>query len=863
MTRLPYHLPSPLVFALVFSFWGFCFSNQQSETRVRLFSLQSDIWQPPRDDVYVRFNMTSSRVEVSSLTEVTVCTRIFLTAITKLQVFLSYATADRFANAIMFYAIDDKHFFRYNNKPQTAIEKLYIPTVLRRWRHYCHVLSGDVYTVYVDGVPLASAPIEGEDRVLPLNGTFIVGQEQDSLSGRFNRFQIQKGYVTQVNLWSRGLIQAEIAAMANCSVNLMGDVLSTDTDDFELINVDEEVISLKEICLKKEHFNIFPEARTFDESRRMCHLVGSEMYGPMTQKKNLEVNNTLWDEEMCEKELLWIGVTDLQEEGVWRRLRDNKVVTDIFWGPGQPDETRIENCLIMGWTSSWNDYPCKKQVACVVCEEVIDVPLYLRGACRELFTETMFEVLGYFSRKPFFHGFYGYMILKSEEKQWSLIDTVFNITIATLALASDAHYPLGRHFWLLLTPVCDKGKGSKLELSLSTCTSEQYMCNDGQCIDIVDRCDAKDDCKDGTDEDNCSVLQLPHGYRKFKPPKNVDDPNEPLQPFLSFVFLRFLKIEDVQQTITLEFIISLEWIDTRLKFLNLREDMHANKLSGSEVDTIWHPKLEFPNVKDGVIKSIKQNFFVDKKNSSLPSDFNNVNMETVYEGAAARVIKQQHYSGSFVCAFDVFYYPFDVQQCSVLVQLSSISKKLVSLTKSRAKTEFNQNSELSTYIISDFFVKEVNTLSRESIVEVGYTLTRHSTLILITIYLPSVLLVAISYSTLYVSVQLLQVRLTVSLTTLLVLYTFFNQASASLPKTAYIKMIDVWFLSCTILLFLVIMIHVSVECLEKESVTSVHPMSKKRQPCITAEGLLRLVRLVVTPIVIVIFGSVYWVIMVA
>ncbi|MPC12426.1 hypothetical protein E2C01_005120 [Portunus trituberculatus] len=73
-----------------------------AETRVRLFSLQSDIWQPPRDDVYVRFNMTSSRVEVSSLTEVTVCTRIFLTAITKLQVFLSYATADRFANAIMF-----------------------------------------------------------------------------------------------------------------------------------------------------------------------------------------------------------------------------------------------------------------------------------------------------------------------------------------------------------------------------------------------------------------------------------------------------------------------------------------------------------------------------------------------------------------------------------------------------------------------------------------------------------------------------------------------------------------------------------------------------------------------------------------
>lgn len=92
--------------------------------------------------------------------------------------------------------------------------------------------------------------------------------------------------------------------------------------------------------------------------------------------------------------------------------------------------------------------------------------------------------------------------------------------------------------------------------------------------------------------------------------------------------------------------------------------------------------------------------------------------ETVYEGTAARVINQQHHSGSFVCAFDVFYYPFDVQHCNVLVQLASISKKLVFLTESRAETEFNKNSELSTYIISDFFVKEVNTTSRESIMEV-------------------------------------------------------------------------------------------------------------------------------------------------
>lgn len=53
-----------------------------------------------------------------------------------------------------------------------------------------------------------------------------------------------------------------------------------------------------------------------------------------------------------------------------------------------------------------------------------------------------------------------------------------------------------------------------------------------------------------------------------------------------------------------------------------------------------------------------------------------------------------------------------------------------------------------------------------------------------------------------------------SVTTLLVLYTLFSQTSDSLPPTAYIKMIDVWFFACILLLFAVIVTHVYVEHLE-------------------------------------------------
>nr|XP_053643778.1 gamma-aminobutyric acid receptor subunit beta-like [Cherax quadricarinatus] len=368
------------------------------------------------------------------------------------------------------------------------------------------------------------------------------------------------------------------------------------------------------------------------------------------------------------------------------------------------------------------------------------------------------------------------------------------------------------------------------------------MCDNGECIDLAARCDAKSDCNDETDEDNCSLLQVPAGYRSFKPPKNVGDPSKPLQPNLIFNFLRFLKIEDVEETINLEFIVNIEWRDSRLTYTNLREDIHANKLSKIETESIWKPKLKFPNVKDGKLQKLEEIFYIQKNNDSLTSNFNAVNMDVTYMGASAVIIQREHYSGSFVCDFNVFYYPFDVQQCSVLVQLSSVNEELVTFTTEKTTVHFDKSSKFGTYIIQDFVTLKQKSKSPESLFKIGYTLQRQSTLIVLNIYLPSIILMVIGYLTLFVHVQKLDVRLGVSLTTLLVLYTFFNQTSSSLPQTAYVKMIDVWFFFCTLLLFVIIMVHVIVEGLETEAVVRIGPLRRKQGIRISAEILLRVVR---------------------
>lgn len=115
-----------------------------------------------------------------------------------------------------------------------------------------------------------------------------------------------------------------------------------------------------------------------------------------------------------------------------------------------------------------------------------------------------------------------------------------------------------------------------------------------------------------------------------------------------------------------------------------------------------------------------------------------------------------------------------------------------------------------------------------------------------------------------------QVRLVVSLTTLLVLYTFFNQTSSSLPVTAYVKMVDVWFFFCTILLFVIIMAHIYVERMTSPPVEPLGPRGKwlwhrtaHQRPQLSAESFLMVLRLYVCPVVVTVFLIVYCSIMFA
>ena len=76
-----------------------------------------------------------------------------------------------------------------------------------------------------------------------------------------------------------------------------------------------------------------------------------------------------------------------------------------------------------------------------------------------------------------------------------------------------------------------------------------------------------------------------------------------------------------------------------------------------------------------------------------------------------------------------------------------------------------------------------------------------------TIYLPTILILIIVYTTNFFKDFFFEAVVTVNLTSLLVLTTLFISVSQSLPPTAYIKMIDVWLIFAQLIPFAEVLLH--------------------------------------------------------
>ncbi|KAI5621598.1 neuronal pentraxin-1, partial [Silurus asotus] len=105
-----------------------------------------------------------------------------------------------------------------------------------KWHHLCVTWStrDGIWEAYQNGVKRGSGENLSPWHPIKPGGVFILGQEQDTLGGRFDATQSFVGEMSDLQVWSRVLNSQEINNQASCSSHLTGDVIAWSESIVEL-----------------------------------------------------------------------------------------------------------------------------------------------------------------------------------------------------------------------------------------------------------------------------------------------------------------------------------------------------------------------------------------------------------------------------------------------------------------------------------------------------------------------------------------------------------------------------------------------------------------------------------------------------
>ncbi|KAB1270150.1 Neuronal pentraxin receptor [Camelus dromedarius] len=95
------------------------------------------------------------------------------------------------------------------------------------WHHICIAWTtrDGLWFAYQDGELQGSGENLAAWHPIKPHGILILGQEQDTLGGRFDATQAFVGDIAQFNLWDHTLTPAQVLGIANCTGPLLGNIL--------------------------------------------------------------------------------------------------------------------------------------------------------------------------------------------------------------------------------------------------------------------------------------------------------------------------------------------------------------------------------------------------------------------------------------------------------------------------------------------------------------------------------------------------------------------------------------------------------------------------------------------------------------
>ena len=120
----------------------------------------------------------------------------------------------------------------------------------------------------------------------------------------------------------------------------------------------------------------------------------------------------------------------------------------------------------------------------------------------------------------------------------------------------------------------------------------------------------------------------------------------------------------------------------------------------------------------------------------------------------------------------------------------------------------DEDKDLTMFTISNLTLTE-----EDNMVSMAIKLKRKVVTELVTTYFPTILLLLITFTTIFFDKDLFGDAIAVNLTIMLVMTTIFTSKIEELPPTSDMKMIDIWLICCLVIPFLEVILRTTIECL--------------------------------------------------
>ena len=279
----------------------------------------------------------------------------------------------------------------------------------------------------------------------------------------------------------------------------------------------------------------------------------------------------------------------------------------------------------------------------------------------------------------------------------------------------------------------------------------------------------------------------------------------PIPVRLSITLLKIVGIEEAENSIDLQFQIEMEWYENRATYNNLKENSGMNVLSEEGVKSLWLPLITYTNTdqKDttrlGMQDEWSTQVKVRREGNLIRGGLEIVDEVEIFQGDQNPLVMTQVYTKTFQCQYDFQLYPFDTQTCSIRMDASADDLSIVQLIPH--KLMMKESRDLTLFRITSWSLDFTEIRDAYQGVTMKINLKRKNMNELLTTFLPSILLMFITFATTSFKPFFFEAALSVNLTTMLMMTTISIGKMQTLPTTAYIRMIDVWLVFCQLVPF--------------------------------------------------------------